>query len=228
MIHTWERKIHTIIVPSRFLKIKLASSSLKFPENDIVVKPNFVHDLPGPAIPREDFFLFVGRLSKEKGIDVLLDCFSRYPDKKLVIAGDGPEKERLLALIRNIPSITYAGLQPKDEILTLMKRCQALIFPSIWYEGLPLTIIEAFLTGTPVIGSRLGAMAEMIVDHYNGLHFDPGSPEDLYRSIREFSQSDRLREDLYRQARKSYEENYHPDIHYRSILNIYDTAINRR
>jgi glycosyltransferase involved in cell wall biosynthesis len=226
-LHTLDNKVARIIVPSHFLKEKLVHSSLTYPGSRVLVKPNFIHDAGEAATPREDFFLFVGRLSKEKGIGALLECFLRRPDLQLVIAGDGPEKDALLQAIRNFPSIRYIGLQPKDAILTLMRKTKALIFPSIWYEGLPLTIIEAFSTGTPVIASRLGAMAEMIVHGYNGLHFSPGDAKDLESCLQRFALSDETA-DLYLQARRSYEHTYHPDIHYTSIMNIYETLINSK
>ena len=67
-----------------------------------------------------------------------------------------------------------------------MKKCKAFICPSIWYEGAPLTIIEAFATGTPVIASRLGSMAETIIDGFNGLHFTAGDADDLRKKIELF------------------------------------------
>ena len=107
-----------------------------------------------------------------------------------------------------------------------METTKGLIFPSIWYEGLPLTIIEAFSRGTPVIASRLGAMSEMIVHDYNGLHFNPGDVKDLENCLEMFARSDR--KDLYTQARKTYEDVYHPDIHYASIMGIYEKVINSK
>jgi glycosyltransferase involved in cell wall biosynthesis len=226
-LKTLNKTVATIVVPSQFLKDKLTGSSLSYPANRMLVKPNFIHDPGCGPSDREDFFLFVGRLSKEKGIDTLLECFLRRPDLRLVIAGDGPEKDSLLTAIKDSPSINYIGPQPKGKILMLMQQTKALIFPSIWYEGLPLTIIEAFSTGTPVIAAGLGAMSEMIVPGYNGLHFTPGSAKDLESCLQCFMLPDESRA-FYTQARQSYESRYHPDIHYASIMNIYRSLLNTK
>ena len=107
-----------------------------------------------------------------------------------------------------------------------METTKCLIFPSIWYEGLPLTIIEAFSSGTPVIASRLGAMAEMVIHDYNGLHFNHGDVKDLENCLDMFTRSER--KDLYTQARKTYEDVYHPEINYTSIMRIYEKVINSK
>ena len=225
VLNTWDNKINTVIVPSHFMKNKLSDSSLNVAAGKIVVKQNFIHDKAAMPEERNNFFLFIGRLSIEKGINTLIDCFKKNTDLKLIIAGEGPEKERIEALCKVTPSISYIGHQPKDAILSLMRRCQALVFPSIWYEGLPLTIIEAFSTGTPVIASRLGAMSEMIVDDYNGLHFTAKNVDELENCLRRINSSEEMRQKLGRQARLTYEEKFHPEVHYKSIMSIYKNAI---
>lgn len=221
---TWTKKIDRLIVLSEFMKEKLMHSSLHFPANRTVVIPNFIDDVQGEPLPRDNYFLFVGRLSKEKGIQTLLDCFSKTAHQQLIIAGEGPEKERVLAAARENPGISYAGQQPKEKVLHLMKKSKALIFPSIWYEGLPMTIIEAFATGTPVIASELGSMAEMIRDGYNGFHFVPGNAGDLENKLDHFSNG-QPGSSLYTNARQTYLDYYQPDVHYDAILGIYEKAI---
>jgi len=226
-LHTLDKTVARLIVPSQFLKDKLANSSLSYPGSRTFVKPNFIPDNGTGPFPREDFFLYVGRLSKEKGIDILLECFLHRPDLQLVIAGDGPEKDKLLQAIKDTPSIQYLGQQPKEKIFSLMKQTKSLIFPSICYEGLPLTVIEAFSCGTPVIASRLGAMAEMVVHGYNGLHFTKGDAQDLENCLQQFCRPDEI-QTFYKHARESYEKKYHPDIHYASIMNIYQALLNTK
>ncbi len=226
MLSTWTSKVNHYIVPSYFLKQKLQHSSLKLREHQATVIPNLSEDLAFETGGRSDYFLFVGRLAYEKGIDILVDCFANNPDLTLVIAGDGPEKSNLLSRIRDIPTIRYVGLQPKDEVRALMKKSKALIFPSRWYEGLPLTIIEALSTGTPVIAASLGAMPEMIREGYNGFLFLPGNSVALAERIRQFiSVTEGSPDELYLNARQAYLDNYHPETHYRSIISLYETTI---
>jgi glycosyltransferase involved in cell wall biosynthesis len=224
-LHTWQKKINRIIVPSHFMKDKLAASSLKPASGQLVVKANFVGDNFSGNTGREDFYLFVGRLSKEKGIHVLLQPFLQETGLRLVIAGDGPEKEYVLDAIKNAPGISYVGLQDKKAVLQLMQKCKALLFPSIWYEGQPLSILEAFSTGTPVIASRLGVMTELIEDGINGYHFAAGDAADLKRCIGQFEQNITGRQAFYENARQSYLTRYSPGIHYDAVINIYNEAI---
>jgi glycosyltransferase involved in cell wall biosynthesis len=224
---TWRKKIDQYIVPTPFAKEKLLHSSLQLPTNRITVKPNFVTDFGEGETNRENFFLFAGRLATEKGIDVLLQCFQQLPGSTLVIAGDGPNRKNLEEQYKPFSNIQFAGKKSREEIIMLMKKCKALIFPSTWYEGQPYTILEAFVTGTPVIASKLGAMESMIIHNFNGLHFEPGNSNDLSTAITAFNNNNHKAE-LYTNARQTYINNYHPDIHYASIMKIYTDVINHK
>jgi glycosyltransferase involved in cell wall biosynthesis len=210
------------------MKGKLLDSSLQLKADKIIVKPNFVIDVHNESIKRMNSFLFIGRLSYEKGIHLLIDAFKGLENTKLIIAGDGPEKELVKHAVVNNDNITFVGHRSKDEINHLLQSCQALIFPSIWYEGLPMTIIEAFANGTPVIASNLGAMSEMIINGFNGLHFVPNNSNQLQSAIKKFLDlSDNIKESMQQNAKNTYIEKYHPDIHYNSIINIYTKAIEK-
>lgn len=229
-IGTWRNKVDVFITPSNFSRNKLLGSSLKVPSEKIKIKYNFVAD-PGQGSPttREDFFVFVGRLSPEKGIETLLNSFSSLGSEKILIAGDGPQKEMLIEKYKAYKNIIFLGRKNRNEVFELMKRAKALVFPSICYENLPLTIAEAFATGTPVIGSKLGAMEEMITHGYNGLHFEAGNSVKLKESIALFhSYIQRKDFSLYSNARSSYLENYHPDKCYNDVMKIYKSVINKQ
>ena len=227
LLHTWTNKIQKVIVLSEFMKSKLSDRSLSFRPEQLVVKPNFLPDVRVDEVRRKAYFLYVGRLSVEKGINTLLKSFAGLPDQQLVIVGDGPEKEQVLAAVRECSWISYAGAQPREKVLEMMAACTALIFPSIWYEGMPLTIIESLATGTPVITSGLGVMAEMIRDGYNGYHFNPGNADDLKEKIKKFSTIHSDRFYLYKNARNAYLDYYQPDVHYASIMKIYQNALSQ-
>jgi glycosyltransferase involved in cell wall biosynthesis len=106
-----------------------------------------------------------------------------------------------------------------------MKKCRALIFPSIWYEGFPLTVLEAFSTGTPVISSELGAMAEIIQNGVNGLLFEAGNEDALIKKIIDIQLGPELAKRLADNARLSYLTHYTPEKNYGVLLGIYKKAL---
>src|SRR5215207_5507044 len=101
------------------------------------------------------------------------------PGRKIMIIGDGPEKEFLQNQFRSYNNIRFRGQLNRTAVLDTMKKCKAFICPSIWYEVTPFTNFEAFATGTPVIASRLGSMINTIKNGYDGLHFIAGDANDL-------------------------------------------------
>jgi len=168
-------------------------------------------------------------LSPEKGIETLLQAFAAMPRQRLVIIGEGPESASSKARFLEATNITFMGKMEKEDVLSHMKRCRALVFPSTWYEGLPFVIIEAFATGTPVIASRLGAMAELINDGYNGYHFETGNSIDLQKKIELLLQNEtEKRKRLYENARTTYLDKFHPRMLYQTILSIYENVINEK
>lgn len=223
-LRTWQKKVDNYIVLSSFAKSRLVGSSFKVDPERLLIKPNFIPDPGQGSQPREDFFLFAGRLSTSKGVHVLIEAFSQLTSK-VVIVGEGPEKDMLLQQHANASNITFAGKRSRSELLDMMKRCRAVIFPSLWYEGLPFVILEAFATGTPLIASRLGTMAEVITHGVNGLHFTAGNAIELKNAVEVMDKGGPEVEQLYSNARQTYLEKYHPDIHYRSIMSIYETTI---
>ena len=225
LFNTWQKKIHTYITLNDFSRTKLLHSSLNIPPGKIITKPNFVPDPGDGNTHRENFFLFAGRIVKEKGVHVLAKAFATMPENKIIIIGDGPEKDLLQRQFSSFPNIVFEGQLEKKLVTDHMKRCKAFICPSIWYEGAPLTIIEAFATGTPVIASRLGSMRESITDGFNGLHFTPGDAADLCAKTRLLVTKTEDNSTLYQNARQTYVEKYHADIHYNAILKIYKNAL---
>ena len=236
---TWKEKITTYICLTEFAKNKIAHSSLQIPLEKIVVKANFTEDIGYKNVyyldnqddihqKREDFYLFIGRLSKEKGIDILLEA-AKKSNFNLEIIGNGDLKELVEKATQTHPNIIYHGFQQKDFITNKLKTCKALIFPSIWYEGMPLTILEAFSAGTPVIASDIDNIRELITDNYNGVHFNYGNATDLAEKVQNFE--DNFNNNfqniahLYTQARLTYEQKYTPEIIYKQLIAIYEQAI---
>jgi glycosyltransferase involved in cell wall biosynthesis len=225
LFNTWKNKIDTYIALNEFSRSKLLYSSLDIPPGKMITKPNFAVDRFDENLQRENFFLFAGRIVKEKGVHVLAQAFASIPEHKVIIIGDGPEKQILEQQYSSFSNIQFTGQMEKLKVNEYMKRCKAFICPSIWYEGAPLTIIEAFAAGTPVIASRLGAMEESITNGFNGLHFNPGDADDLSKKIKLFIAETGNNDLLYKNARQTYLEKYRPDAHYNAIMKIYQNAI---
>ena len=216
---TWSRAVDRYIALTEFARRKFISGGL--PANRIAVKPNCVHPDPGPGAGRGGYAIFAGRLSQEKGIDVLLDAWSRLDGRILLkIAGDGPLAERVRAAATDNRAITYLGRRPLAELLPLVGDAACLILPSIWYEQCPKILIESFAVGTPVLASRQGAMAELVDHERNGLLFTPGSAEDLATTVRQFG-AELPAADMRRAARAEYEAKYTAEANYQLLIGVY-------
>lgn len=224
VIGTW-KACNKYIALTPFSKKIFTDSSLKIPIDKIAIKPNFCN-LPSIVhVKRSAYFLYVGRLSHEKGVMLLLDTFSSL-GYNIKIAGDGELKDTVVAYSSNYINIEFLGVLSKEKVFALLSECSALVFPSKWYEGMPLTIIEAFACGTPVISSKIGAMDSMVIDGYNGLHFQPGSRVDLLSKLHEWQDLKEDEREKYRcNARETYDQNYTPEKNAGQLLNIYDSVL---
>jgi len=219
---TWSRDVDRYIALTNFAKDKFIEGSL--PANKIVVKPNFVVSEPPEGQKDDGHFLFVGRLSSEKGIGTLLAA-QKMHKQDLHVAGDGPLKEQVLRQASALPSLRALGRLDRDDVRAEMLSARALVFPSEWYEGFPMTLVEAFACGLPVIASRLGSMAEIVEDGVTGLFFEPGQATDLAAKMRWASaHSDEMRR-MGLNARREYEAKYTPERNYEMLMDIYEQAI---
>lgn len=218
-LHTFERKVTRYIALNEFCRAKFIEAGL--PAQRIAVKPNFV-DAGRPQRPRARHgFLFVGRLSPEKGIDVLRDAWRGCEGLRLRVAGTGPSA----SLLEQQPGIELLGSRSAAQVQAEMRTACALVLPSIWYENFPRTLVEAFAAGLPVIASRIGALAELVEDGRTGLLFEPGNADDLARTLRwARSHPDELVA-MGAAARARYETHYTPDINYRQLLAIHRSAM---
>ncbi len=225
---TWQNKVDAYIALTAFQAEKLIQAGL--PASKMVVKPNFVFAPPiePEPLPREDYALFVGRLSEEKGVAVLVAAYTQKPlPLPLKIVGDGPLREALQQQVKTAGLehlITFLGRQDSATVRQLMQRAQVLVFPSIWYEGFPLTIAEAFSCSLPVIVPRLGSMAEIVTNGVNGLHFNPSDPLDLAHQIEWIKTHPEAVEEMAQQARLAYTSAYTPDRNYEQLMAIYHSV----
>jgi glycosyltransferase involved in cell wall biosynthesis len=217
-IHTWDTKVTRYIALNEFCRQKFIEGGL--PAQRLVVKPNFV-DFPAPEVRDRAGFLFVGRLSTEKGVDVLVKAAASLDDALVRVAGTGPEGFRLAG----VAGVTSLGALPGEGIRQEMAGASALILPSIWYENFPRTLVEAFGCGLPVIASRIGALAELVEDGVTGLLFEPDNAKDLAEKMRWARQHPDEMAQMGRNARILYEAEFTAERNYQQLMAIYEDAI---
>lgn len=218
---TWTRPGLRLIALTQFAKTLFAQAG--FDADRIDVKPNFMADPgePDPATPRTGL-LYVGRLSREKGVGVLLEAVAGT-GVPLRVVGEGPERVALEA--RAPGHVTFLGGLSRGEVLWEMTNAQALVVPSLWYEGFPMVVVEAYARGTPVIASEIGALAEVVTAGKTGALVPPGDAAALRQRIGEVLGAADLTAAWGRAARAAYLELYAPDENRRLLEAIYTRAV---
>src|SRR5690606_2041031 len=174
--------IDKFIVLSEFSKTIFLRSNFEVPEQKFIVKANFAILSEDTKAISDESYVYVGRLSEEKGIIPLLHAW-KATSHKLKIFGTGPLEEEVNLIAENSPNITYFGFQEKQTLNQHIAGAKAVIVPSICYESMPLAVIESFALGTPVIASQIGILAEMVVPLYTGLLFDPHNHSNLVNTL---------------------------------------------
>lgn len=215
---TWRHKISRYIALNRFCRDKFIEGGL--PAERIMIKPNFVDVAAPPDVPREGF-LFVGRLSRDKGIDVLAQALCGAPDLSIAIAGTGPEEH----LVPPGAQVRRLGALAGGQVIEAMSRATALVMPSVWYENYPRVLVEAYACGLPVIASRIGAFEELVDDGVTGLLFEVGDPADLAAKLRWAATHPEAMREMGRAARARYEATMTALANYRMLMDIYASAI---
>jgi glycosyltransferase involved in cell wall biosynthesis len=266
LIGTWSKKVSAYIALTEFQKQKMIEGGQ--PEDTIFVKPNFIQttkhtndtkngDLITDNEPlitdKKPYGLFVGRLSPEKGCDVLIRAWHEFSDKwqmtsaesspstgggqpatddqpQLIIVGDGPERKSLEFLSagnHQLSTVSFLGRKPKNEVLRLMRNAQFLVLPSLWYEGFPMTIVEAFHEGLAVLGPDGGGAGEIIEEKVTGLKFESGEQESLAVAMYwAFRNPARMKEFGFA-ARQVFDRKYSAGTNIKMLESIYQKAVNQ-
>jgi glycosyltransferase involved in cell wall biosynthesis len=163
------------------------------------VDPEYIKNSKKNTDKITNSFLFVGRLSYNKGVDLLIKAFNKNNDKKLFIIGSGPEKNKLEKLITN-SNITFLGRVSEKDLIDWYNKVECFIFPSLG-EGMPSVILEAMANRLPVIASDIGAVSTM-VNYNNGFLINPGSIKALEEAIHAFSNKNK--KDKEKMGEESY------------------------
>lgn len=224
LMGTWKKKVHLYYTLTEFSKSKLLH--LGVDPDRIAVKPNCVHPDPGVGQGDQEFALFAGRLSQEKGISALIEAWEKHsPNIALKIVGDGPLADKVNAAAIANPLIEWLGRKPFTEVLELMGRAKVVVVPSVFYETFGRIIIEAYSSATPVVASRIGAMQELILDGETGYFFEPGNSEDLMAKVKAVLSDESARQQMRAAARDEFESKYTFDHNFQMLIDIYEQAI---
>ena len=227
IFNKYRKNVTYFISPSRFLKKKLVEFG--WPESRIVYIPNFLSvDGVEPNFTPGNYFLYLGRLSIEKGIGTLIQAFLKltHIDIKLKIAGEGTMEHRLRKQAASDPRISFLGYLTGKPLEEITKKALAVVVPSEWYENAPLSVLEAMAFGKPVIGAQIGGIPEMIDSGQNGFLFKSGDAQELTKTMRTVvDMSPEAISKMGRCARLKVQAEYNSDLHYERLTAIYHKAI---
>ncbi len=227
----WTGTVDAYISMTKFGRQKFIQCGL--PDDRVYVKPNFLADPPAPNYAAGEYALYLGRLSEEKGVEVLLDAakHSNGPsaEVKIKIVGDGPLMERLRrrCLDEGMSHVEILGRKSHSECMDLLMHARFLVLPSICYENFPLAIREAYACGKPVIASRLGAMAEIVQDKHTGLLFNPGDGDDLAEKMRWMTENEEACIEMGKNARGEFESKYATERNFAILMEIYHKVLSK-
>ncbi len=188
------RYLDLIICPSEFLKKKLATNPLLAPK--VITVHNFIQTIDiEEDMEKEDYVLYFGRYSREKGVEMLLSVCESLPDISFVFAGSGPLRDKVL----QVKNIEERGFLSGKELYSTIAKARFALLPSIWNENCPFSVVEAQMYGTPVLGSRMGGIPELIKEDITGQLLPAGNMEAWSKAVRELWQNE--------QKLKNYTEN---------------------
>jgi glycosyltransferase involved in cell wall biosynthesis len=226
LLGTWTKAVDKFIAISQFAMDKFIQGGL--PAEKLVLKPNFLHLPPAPGAGNGGYAVYVGRLSIEKGLGVLLAAWRQLDLQfPLKILGDGPMANVVTQAAQEMPAIEWLGRKPSPEVYDIVGNAAFLVFPSEWYETFGQVAIEAFAKGTPVVASDIGAIPEL-VNARSGLLFRPGDPTDLAAKVNLLLAHPQELAQLRLTARAEFESKYTADDNYQQLMAIYQSAIDKK
>jgi len=226
-LNKWLHKYDTIryfICPSMFSLQKHADHGIN--RDRLLHIPNFVNSsIYEPQYENGRYALFVGRISREKGMFTLLAAVEHL-DIQVRIVGDGPLKAEYEDMAQSMSHVIFEGYKTGDDLKRLYEDAAFLVLPSECYENAPMTVLEAYAYGKPAIGSRIGGIAEMIDHGKTGMLFEMGNVHQLAECIGNLWKDKSLRQQMGRAAREKVERKYSAEAHYEQLMKIYRNMLN--
>lgn len=219
------RRIHYICL-TEFNRGKLLQLPGLKPEQ-VYVKPNFALQRESKEVTagkREDFFLYAGRLDPLKGVQPLLEAWMQMGEQapKLVMCGSGPLEDWCRETIekRHLRTVDFRGQTPWEEVQKLMEKARAMILPTQWYEGFPMTIVEAYSKGTPVIGPDMGNVGDLILEGRTGWKYNPKQTGGLEKAVWKAAEEEMDNKEI----QTYYEQMFGAERNYQKLIQIYQSV----
>lgn len=224
--HKWARSyeyVDIFLSPSRFLA-KLVSQ--RIPESKIRVLRNGIDlDSYKPGFRDDGYALYFGRLSREKGIETLLEAHSKLGNRiPLKVVGSGPLERELK---EHYQHAQFLGYHASEELKKTIGNSGFVVVPSECYENCPMVVLEAMAMGKPVIGTRMGGIPEQIDDGRTGFLFEMGSVKELAEKMMLLSENTQIRHQMGKAAREKVEREYSFDAHCTKLINIYEELLSK-
>lgn len=220
-------KFDYIITPSEFYKKQFENDGIN--NKKIIAIHNCIKtEEYNLEIQDKGYALYFGRLSQEKGILNLLEAFSKLDDGILHIAGEGPEKENIERIIKEKhleKRVRMLGFLNKEQVKEQIQSCRFVVVPSMWYENCPYSVIETLVVGKPVIGSKIGGIAELIEDGENGYTYLYTDIEELTKKMKMLIEDKKLAEELGKNAKIKATVFYDKNKYIEKIEDIYNEIL---
>lgn len=226
ILNIWKGYVSYFISPSHFLKNKLVEFGWDGEHIEVVSNClSLEHYLPN--YEAGDYFLYLGRLSQEKGLLTMFAAFQQLPScARLLVVGGGPIEAELKQSVEGDERITFTGYLEGENLVRMTRKARALVIPSECYENAPMSILEAMAYGKPVIGSRIGGIPEMVEEGVNGYLFEPGNADDLKDKLElMLSKPKKDIEQMGKTARDKVEREYNAELHYERLMEVYNKAL---
>jgi len=222
LLGTYRNKVKVFLALTEYLRSVMVECGL--PAERVKVHQNFSAD-PGPRSQppsNSSTVVFVGRISEEKGLGLLLDAWQQAAlDMQLVVIGDGPLAAELGA--RRVPNVTWRGHLPIEEVRTELLMARALAVPSQWYEGTPITAVEGMAAALPVLATRLGALYETVGEETGPYLASYGDVADWVRALHALG-DDHTVDGIGRLLRTRYEATHTPTAALQRLEHAYQEA----
>jgi glycosyltransferase involved in cell wall biosynthesis len=221
---TYLRNVDLFIAPSMSLRRRMMAHGV--PGDSIVHLPYAIAlDKYAPRYDPAGYAVYFGRLCVGKGLRTLVRALHRFPELPFKVVGSGPMREGLEELAEGLPNVEFTGYMTGERLQTVVRDALFSVVPSECFENSPLAVYESFALGTPVIGSTIGGIPELVTRGETGLHFTTGDDAALAEAMRELARDRARAVEMGRAARRRVETEYGPDRHYESITSIYERVI---
>jgi glycosyltransferase involved in cell wall biosynthesis len=219
------QNVDRYIAVSKFYKQKMLDNG--FSEEQVVYLPNFIDVNQYPLSQEDDgYVLYFGRLSEEKGVDTLLSAAKQSPDINFIIVGTGPIEAELRAIAKDMKNVSFVGFKSGNELSELIAKAAFTVIPSKWYENCPMSVLESFAFGKPVIGARIGGIPELIDEGKDGLCLESSNSHDLSSKIKYLQNiGKKARLNLGKNGHTKIKEHFSPENHYEQLVKLYKAVI---